>query len=168
MPPRTLTRLLLLAGVLLGLTTMHTLGHPSAAGHSPTATGTAQMHSSAAMAHTPSPAAAPHAPDRAVAAHTLPRALAAHSLRGADPAHAHTPTAPADGGDHPRAGGVGSGGMDPMAVCLAVLTALTALWLARALGDVRAQARPRVHGAPGRTATGRSPPDRLRLMVMRV
>ncbi|MFJ5550257.1 hypothetical protein [Streptomyces sp. NPDC093225] len=177
MPPRTLTRLLLLAGVLLGLTTMHTLGHPSAAGHSATAIDPAHAPSSAALAHTPSPAAVTHAlprtstthaAPRTVTTHTLPRTVTAHPLRGAASVHARAATDPAGGGGHPRADGVGSGGMDPMAVCLAVLTALTALWLGRALGGVRAAARPRAHGAPGRTATGRSPPDRLRLMVMRV
>ncbi|MFF0410901.1 hypothetical protein ACFYUY_10695 [Kitasatospora sp. NPDC004745] len=101
--PRAL-RLLLLAALLLGLVTMHTLGHP-AGGHGPGGNGTgAPGHAAAA------------APHRATAA------------QPGEPAAPHPPTAGRPAGSataHPAAAGT-----DPMSVCLAVLVGWTLLLLA--------------------------------------
>ncbi|MFE2304764.1 hypothetical protein, partial [Streptomyces sp. NPDC059411] len=113
------TRLLLLAALLLGIVSMHTLGHPTqahamddvpavhfvpAAGHAPS--GTAPDHTTAAAAHATGPEAAPS--DVREAAAAVVAAAVAEVPRP------HT-------------------GMDPMSVCLAVLGALTLLILGAGL-----------------------------------
>ncbi|MFE2285113.1 hypothetical protein ACFXDJ_13170, partial [Streptomyces sp. NPDC059443] len=117
------TRLLLLAALLLGIVSMHTLGHPTqahamddvpavhfvpAAGHAPS--GTAPDHTTAAAAHATGPEAAPS--DVREAAAAVVAAAVAEVPRP------HT-------------------GMDPMSVCLAVLGALTLLILGAGLAGPR-------------------------------
>lgn len=107
-------RLLLLAALLLGIVTMHTLGHPT------------ESHAmeDGAAAHSVAPAApaAPREPH-----HSAP----APALRAApEPAEA-LPGAPAGPGTALSSAGAPGPrtGMDPMAVCLAVLAAVTLLLL---------------------------------------
>ncbi|MFD8998209.1 hypothetical protein [Streptomyces abikoensis] len=100
-------RLLLFAALLLGIVTMHTLGHPR--DHGPVA-GT---HATASGGHA-----------MASAGHATPSA--GHATPGAG--HASVPAA-----STPHGGG--HGGMDPLSVCLAVLGtgSATAFLLALAL-----------------------------------
>ncbi|MBP2402526.1 hypothetical protein [Streptomyces syringium] len=112
-------RLLLFAALLLGIITMHTLGHPS-------------EHGSAQ----PGPAAARSAahamPAHAMPADTMP-AHAAHT-RADDTA----PAAVADpAADAPRTDAPPHSGMDPMSVCLAVLAAGWAVALLLGLAAFR-------------------------------
>ncbi|MFJ2189105.1 DUF6153 family protein [Kitasatospora sp. NPDC087861] len=119
--PRAL-RLLLLAALLFGVVTMHTLGHPTAGGH-----GT------------------DHGPAR--------HAVSAGHLAGAEEM-AHT--AAADG-------------MDPMAVCLAVLAGWTLLLLVagpllRHNGDAAAEVRARLL----RAVRALPPPEGGRILLTRL
>ncbi|MEX2981852.1 hypothetical protein [Streptomyces sp. C36] len=97
-------RLLLFAALVLGIVTMHTLGHPR--GHDGGA----------------------HAPSRAMAASMAheapghPSAPAAASPSARAPHASHAETAARSGGAHAGDPAHG-GGMDPMSVCLAVLGA---------------------------------------------
>ncbi|GGR02557.1 hypothetical protein [Streptomyces netropsis] len=102
-------RLLLFAALLLGIVTMHTLGHPSEHGSGP-----------------PGPTAAQPA------AHAMP-AHAAHAR--ADDGTTATATGPAAG--TPRTDPPPHSGMDPMAVCLAVLAAGWAVALLLGLAALR-------------------------------
>ncbi|MFE4520200.1 hypothetical protein ACFRMQ_39290 [Kitasatospora sp. NPDC056783] len=103
-----LPRLLLLAALLLGIVTMHTLGHPGG-GHEAAGTHAAGMHAAGTQAS---------------GAHgsAMRPAGALHQVEHAD-TYAHAHAAPA--AVHPAA----PGGMDPMAVCLAVLAGWTLVLL---------------------------------------
>lgn len=100
-------QLLLLAALLFGIVTMHTLGHPT--GHSPP--GPAMGH------HSSSPARDHSATDRPTTNHPTSHSATVHSTT-----------------DHSasQSSGVGMGGMDPLSVCLAVLAALTLVLLLKA------------------------------------
>ncbi|MFI8099708.1 hypothetical protein [Streptomyces sp. NPDC086023] len=159
-----LTRALLLAGLLLGLVTMHTLGHPApaaaAAGHA----GLGQHGQYGQYGHHAQPEHHGR-PSTEDAGGTEP----AHDRHGVPAAHtgeaanAQAGTAQAGGA---QAGGA-TGGLDPMAVCLAVLGALVLVALA---GGHPLARRGRPAPYPGRTrrrwAAGRAPPSRT--VVLRV
>ncbi|MFF2574754.1 hypothetical protein ACIGXG_21630 [Streptomyces goshikiensis] len=138
------TRSTLLAALLLGIVTMHTLGHPSeshAMEDVPGARTVAQEHS--LPAH------------QATAAHQAPAAHAVAPAPGGGPA-VHAPPGSA---------------MDPMSVCLAVLAGLVLLALGRAL--VRYDGGRATGGRlPGRVPAGPDPPGPRellrRLAVLRV
>ncbi|MYT36386.1 hypothetical protein GTY66_10000 [Streptomyces sp. SID8356] len=108
-------RLLLLAALLFGIFTMHTVGHPA-------------EHPDPGLTAQAGPVAAQAAP---VSAHTGPAAVSAVEVGGAGvsgrAAHYSGPASPADSPDSPMSG------MDPLSVCLAVLGAwglvLVGLWL---------------------------------------
>ncbi|MBD0673550.1 hypothetical protein [Streptomyces sp. CBMA156] len=117
-------RLLLLAALLLGIVTMHTLGHPGGGhgGHEGSGTGVSAM---------PPAGAAHHGPD-AGAPSVHP---AAHPAAFAVDPTGVGPAAP--------------GGLDPMAVCLAVLAGWTLVLLVvgpllRRSGDAAAEVRARL------------------------
>ncbi|MEV6651138.1 hypothetical protein [Streptomyces sp. NPDC051219] len=113
-------QLLLLAVLLLGIVTMHTLGHPT------------QGHSEGTAAHTVS--AAP--PEHHTAGRSAPPHTAPHTALHAAVESAAGRTAPgqtAAGRAGPELPGTD---MDPMSVCLAVLGALTLFVLAA--GPLRA------------------------------
>ncbi|MEV6755829.1 hypothetical protein [Streptomyces sp. NPDC051214] len=123
--------LLLLAALLFGIVTMHTLGHPTAHASSPT-TG----HStSAATDHSPNhpsqpPSHHPSGPEQAAAQHGMSASDAAPPGRAevTGPVRAAT----AVGAPAGMAGVDGVDGMDPLSVCLAVLAALTLVLLLKA------------------------------------
>ncbi|MFG3001279.1 hypothetical protein [Streptomyces sp. NPDC048340] len=154
-------RLLLLAALLLGIVTMHTLGHP-AQGHAVEDAPTGHSVARAA-AHAPAGADTPGAPDApGGTAHTPGLA---HGLAPA--------LAPGVLADQPTAGAPLSGiGMDPMSVCLAVLAGLTLLFLgAGPAGPRRAAPLGGAARAPGRSGGPDPPPPRellTRLAVLRV
>ncbi|MEU6759069.1 hypothetical protein [Streptomyces sp. NPDC046685] len=139
-------RLLLLAALLLGIVAMHSLGHPADS----------------------------HAVEDAPAGRSV--ASAGHT-RGAERVHAQDPI-PAAGAPLPTAAvgistGTGTGtGMDPMSVCLAVLTGLVLLYLGA--GPAGSSDTAPLGGAariPGRSGgPGSSSPRELltRLAVLRV
>ncbi|MEW2139252.1 hypothetical protein AB0892_22120 [Streptomyces sp. NPDC005409] len=135
-------RLLLLAALLLGIVTMHSLGHPADS----------------------------HAVEDAPAGRSV---ASADHTRGAERVHAQDPI-PAAGAPLPAAAvGTGTGtGMDPMSVCLAVLTGLVLLYLGAGPAGFRDTAP--LGGAariPGRSGgPGPSSPRALltRLAVLRV
>ncbi|MFI6156878.1 hypothetical protein ACIBCA_29820 [Kitasatospora sp. NPDC051170] len=125
-------RLLLLAALVLGIATMHTLGHPSAAhgGHGEPMAPVAQL----AGAHDRS-----QVPDSGSA--RLPAGLHdGQPVSAVEPAAVAADVRPA----------VPAHGMDPMAVCLAVLVGWTLVLLAaaslllRRSGDAAAAVRARV------------------------
>ncbi|MEU2516749.1 hypothetical protein [Streptomyces syringium] len=93
-------RLLLFAALLLGIVTMHTLGHPSEHGSGQ-----------------PGPTAARPA-THAMPAHAMPAHAAPVRADGTAPAAMAAPAAGAPRTDPPP-----HSGMDPMSVCLAVLAA---------------------------------------------
>ncbi|MFD9338467.1 hypothetical protein ACFWBF_29320 [Streptomyces sp. NPDC060028] len=145
-------RPLLLAALLLGIVTMHTLGHP-AQGH-------AMEDAPAGHSVARTAAAAAHAPDHGQGA-------------------SGTPGTPGTAADDTTAGallsGIGNGlgtGMDPMSVCLAVLAALILLILGAGLaGPRRAAPLGGAARAPGRSGGPDPPPPRellTRLAVLRV
>ncbi|MFE3606127.1 hypothetical protein [Streptomyces goshikiensis] len=162
------TRSTLLAALLLGIVTMHTLGHPSeshAMEDVPGARTVAQEH----------PLPAPHrpAPAHQTAAHQTAAQQASAQQAPAQQAPAAHPLAaapvPAPGGPavHAPAGTA----MDPMSVCLAVLAGLVLLALGRAL--VRYDGGRATGGRlPGRVPAGPDPPGPReilrRLAVLRV
>ncbi|MGW6530181.1 hypothetical protein [Streptomyces venezuelae] len=148
-------RLLLLAALLLGIVTMHTLGHPTG-GHGAEPGRTAGHHATA---------------ERGTAAR-LPDA-APHERRAASPhpdAAAHERGAGAGRG---VVAGHGSGSgmvMDPLSVCLAVLGAFTLLLLVRA-GLLRPGGTVVRAYAPGRRPHGPRPdppPPRILLSHLSV
>ncbi|MFJ9684489.1 hypothetical protein ACIRRX_02210 [Streptomyces bacillaris] len=108
-------RLLLLAALLFGIFTMHTVGHPA-------------EHPDPGLTAQAGPVAAQAAP---VSAHTGSAAVSAVEVGGdgvsGRAAHHSGPASPADSPDSPLSG------MDPLSVCLAVLgawgLALVGLWL---------------------------------------
>lgn len=121
-------RLLLFAALLLGIVTMHTLGHPR--DHAPAAT---------AATTDAVPGAVPGARVMAAGHAQAAAQAAAHAMPGT-----HT-SAPDDHVSGPTAStthGGGHGGMDPLSVCLAVLGAG---WAAAFLLSLVA----RFHGRPG-------------------
>ncbi|KPI22124.1 hypothetical protein OV450_7492 [Actinobacteria bacterium OV450] len=190
-------RLLLLAALLLGIVTMHTLGHPSRSHVMEDATTAAAVapamrapdHTSAAPEDHPAPLPADHtaggppgsAADRApgYAAGGAPGPVADHA-----PGYT-AGGAPAPGADRAPQGHVGAGGrgpavqapphgtgMDPMSVCLAVLGGFTLLVLG-AGPAVRRDAAPLggAARAPGRSGGPDPPSPRellTRLAVLRV
>ncbi|MFD7085893.1 hypothetical protein ACFYXV_22150 [Streptomyces sp. NPDC002181] len=140
-------RLLLLAALLLGIVTMHTLGHPS------------RSHAMEDAA-----AAAAVAPARHAVGHT-----AGHRPDPADQASGDQ----ASGDRTPAAGTPPAGtGMDPMSVCLAVLGGLTLLILgAGPAGSRDAAPLGGAARAPGRSGGPDPPSPRellTRLAVLRV
>ncbi|MET9466310.1 hypothetical protein ABZY44_16195 [Streptomyces sp. NPDC006544] len=148
------SRLLLLAGLLLGIVTMHTLGHPTQA-HA--------MQDVPAVHFVP-PAELPghHAPG-AVA--DLAAGFGADRTAGlaADLAPGSVPDVALTGAPGPRTG------MDPMSVCLAVLGALVLLFLGAALaGPDRATPLGGAARAPGRSGGPEPPPPRELLTLLAV
>ncbi|MFJ7911326.1 hypothetical protein [Kitasatospora sp. NPDC096204] len=133
-------RLLLLAALLLGIVTMHTLGHPSgghggSGGHEGPGTHASAMHPAGAVHHGP-------------AVEPVRYAASAADL-AADPA------AP--------------GGMDPMTVCLAVLAGWTLVFLLagsllRHSGDAAADVRARLL----RAVRALPPPGGGRILLTRL
>ncbi|MFD9358558.1 hypothetical protein [Streptomyces sp. NPDC060031] len=147
-------RPLLLAALLLGIVTMHTLGHP-ARGHA---------MEDAPAGHFVARTAA-HAPDHDGGASGTPAAVADHTAAGA--------LLSGTGLGLGTGTGTGTGtGMDPMSVCLAVLAALTLLVLGAGLaGPRRAAPLGGAARAPGRSGGPDPPPPRellTRLAVLRV
>ncbi|MEU6769436.1 hypothetical protein ABZ916_43810 [Streptomyces sp. NPDC046853] len=115
-------QLLLLAALLFGIVTMHTLGHPT--GHSAsTATSHTASHSTGqSVSQTVSQSTSQSV------SHASEQAGRQHEMSAADPAP--DTAAPADASAD--SGAAGTGGMDPLSVCLAVLAALTLVLLLKA------------------------------------
>ncbi|MFF4102203.1 hypothetical protein [Streptomyces sp. NPDC001903] len=153
-------RLLLLAALLLGIVTMHTLGHPSRSHTMEDAAAPVGVASAARAAdHTPDHMAADQAPD-----HTAVQAPGHAAVRAEQ--HAQGERAPAAGAPLPGSG------MDPMSVCLAVLGGLTLLILGAGPAGLR-DAAPLggAARAPGRSGGPDPPSPRellTRLAVLRV
>ncbi|MFI1645845.1 hypothetical protein ACH4XT_02730 [Streptomyces avidinii] len=139
-------RLLLLAALLLGIVTMHTLGHPTeshamedvSTAHSVASAGPAAPAGHGGTRHTAAPAADAPAPTVSSWGHTMPATE-----------------------------------MDPMSVCLAVLTGLVVLLIGTGRSGSRAAAP--LGGAariPGRSGGGPDPPTPrellTRLTVLRI
>ncbi|MFJ6623370.1 hypothetical protein ACIQOW_38120 [Kitasatospora sp. NPDC091335] len=123
MPVPWVLRLLLLAALLLGIVTMHTLGHPGGGhgGHEGPGTGVSAM----------------------------PPAGAAHHGPAAGPPSVHAAAHPAAFAVGPAVDPGAPGGLDPMAVCLAVLAGWTLVLLVvgplpRRSGDAAAEVRARL------------------------
>ncbi|MGW7083339.1 hypothetical protein ACWGH2_07530 [Streptomyces sp. NPDC054871] len=130
-------QLLLLAALLFGIVTMHTLGHPTSHSSSPAtghASSPAANHSSGpATGHSSGPATAhsssyvpshPSGPEQAAARHEMSAGDSAPPEMPEATGHARVVTAVGEG--------VGMDGMDPLSVCLAVLAALTLVLLLKA------------------------------------
>ncbi|MFB7128669.1 hypothetical protein [Kitasatospora sp. NPDC056273] len=141
-------RLLLLAALLFGIVTMHTLGHPGG-GH-----GGSGGHEGAGT-H----ASAVHPAHPAAAVHHGPAATPMEAASAVDPAisaaSAVDPTI--------------AGGMDPMAVCLAVLAGWTLVLLLagpllRRSGDAAAEVRARLL----RAVRALPPPGGGRILLTRL
>ncbi|MFE6164773.1 hypothetical protein ACFQ7F_38350 [Streptomyces sp. NPDC056486] len=119
-------QLLLLAALLFGIVTMHTLGHPTdhSASH-PTS------HASGSGSGRPD-----HQPEQAAGQHEM----SAGGMAPGERVHARPPLTVATSVP------AGMGGMDPLSVCLAVLAALTLVLLLKAgllrPGGFAAPARP--------------------------
>lgn len=133
-------RLLLLAALLLGIVSMHTLGHPTQA----------------------------HAMDDVPAARFVP--AAGHAASGPAPGHGTTAAvhamAPEPAGQAAAEAPRPHTGMDPMSVCLAVLGALTLLILGAGLaGPRRAAPLGGAARAPGRSR-GPDPPTPRELLTL--
>ncbi|MEV8312812.1 DUF6153 family protein [Streptomyces sp. NPDC059900] len=142
-------QLLLLAALLFGIVTMHTLGHPT--GHS-------------ASHHPPAPSTS-HSVSLSTAHGGGPEQAAGHRATG-------TP-ASADAIAIADSGATGTGGMDPLSVCLAVLAAFTLVLLLRAgllrPGGFAVAARPLARLLDGLRPN--PPPPRIllsRLSVLRI
>ncbi|MEU3569068.1 hypothetical protein AB0E96_11695 [Kitasatospora sp. NPDC036755] len=140
-------RLLLLAALLLGIVTMHTLGHPGGGHGGHTAPDT---HASAAL-----DPMAYDSPTHDSAGHP---AVGDHHGRAAAPTGAVPALDPAT-----------PGGMDPMAVCLAVLAGWTVLLLLagpllRRSGDAAAEVRARLL----RAVRALPPPGGGRILLTRL
>ncbi|MFI6004048.1 hypothetical protein ACIA98_27215 [Streptomyces sp. NPDC051366] len=164
-------RLLLLAALLLGIVTMHTLGHPSRS-HTmeDAAPAVAVASAGRAAGHTPV-----HAPGHASADRTDTVAGAGAGAGMVTGPGAGTVTVPAHA-SHDRGPAAGSpppgSGMDPMSVCLAVLGGLTLLILGAGPAGLR-DAAPLGGAArgPGRSGGPDPPSPRellTRLAVLRV
>ncbi|MFF1697133.1 hypothetical protein ACFVXC_26580 [Streptomyces sp. NPDC058257] len=151
-------QLLLLAALLFGIVTMHTLGHPT--GHS------ADHGSGSASASTSTSGRIEHRYEQAAGRHEMTAGGTASEMTAgtpeATPAHVAAASAPA-----------GMGGMDPLSVCLAVLAALTLVLLLKAgllrPGGFTAPARPLARLLDGLRPN--PPPPRIllsRLSVLRI
>ncbi|MER5933210.1 hypothetical protein [Streptomyces sp. NPDC002054] len=144
-------RMLLLAAVLLGIVTMHTLGHPDESHASSMGKDGSGAHFVAPPSHDR------HQPDHPM---TEPEPLPLVEP-GAGPAAGLRAEAPVPGT-----------GMDPMAVCLAVLAGLTLFLLGRTFGVRNPAARAAGCGPAVRTGGGPDPPAGrellARLAVLRV
>lgn len=147
-------RLLLVAGLLLGIVTMHTLGHPT------------QAHAmdDVPAVHFVPPAGHPgdHAPggvaDLAAGLAAELASASADLMQARAPGAAVAAEAP---GPHT--------GMDPMSVCLAVLGALTMLFLGAGLaGPRRTAPLGGAARAPGRSGGPEPPPPRELLTLLAV
>ncbi|MFJ3200582.1 hypothetical protein [Streptomyces sp. NPDC086989] len=166
-------RLLLLAALLLGIVTMHTLGHPSRSHVMEDATTAAAVapavrapaHTTAAPDDHPAPPTADH-----------PAPLTADHTAAAAPGSAADRAPQGDVGAAGRGPAVEAPphgtGMDPMSVCLAVLGGFTLLVLG-AGPAVRREAAPLggAARAPGRSGGPDPPSPRellTRLAVLRV
>lgn len=174
-------QLLLLAALLFGIVTMHTLGHPTghSTGHSSSATsdhstGRSTSHAGGAeqaaeplemsgggTGHARTAASAP-APSPAAAAKDIGLGNGGHEHAGPPLVATSVPT-----------GTGGTDGMDPLSVCLAVLAALTLVLLLRAgllrPGGFAAPARPLARLLDGLRPN--PPPPRIllsRLSVLRI
>ncbi|MFE3995649.1 hypothetical protein ACFXPW_28715 [Streptomyces goshikiensis] len=158
------TRSTLLAALLLGIVTMHTLGHPSESHAMEDVTGARTVAQERPLPAHQAPAA------RQAPAHQAPaaRQAPAHQARAHQAPAAHA-VAPAPGG--PAVHAPPGTAMDPMSVCLAVLAGLVLLALGRAL--VRYDGGRATGGRlPGRFPAGPDPPGPRellrRLAVLRV
>ncbi|WP_030866916.1 hypothetical protein [Streptomyces sp. NRRL F-2747] len=166
-------RLLLLAALLLGIVTMHTLGHPSRSHTMEDAAPVAAVAPAARAAghtsgHVPGHPSGDPATARAAdpAEYRAPERTADHGPDRTPEPHAPGDRAPA--ADAPPPGS----GMDPMSVCLAVLGGLTLLILGAGPAGLR-DAAPLggAARAPGRSGGPDPPSPRellTRLAVLRV
>ncbi|MFE7591039.1 hypothetical protein ACFU6K_16705 [Kitasatospora sp. NPDC057512] len=146
-------RLLLLAALLFGIVTMHTLGHPGGGhgGHGGS-TGHEGAGAHASAAHPAHPAAVHHGP----------AAMPAEAASAVDPAVSAIPAVSAVDPAAP-------GGMDPMTVCLAVLAGWTLVLLLagpllRRSGDAAAEVRARLL----RAVRALPPPGGGRILLTRL
>nr|WSX52152.1 hypothetical protein OG409_26425 [Streptomyces sp. NBC_00974] len=153
------SRLLLLAGLLLGIVTMHTLGHPTRAHAMQDVPG----------AHFVPPAGHPgHDAPGAVADLATDLATDFATDRAADLAAGLGPAPVPDAAVAAEAPGPHTG-MDPMSVCVAVLGALTLLFLGAGLaGPGRATPLGGAARAPGRPGGPEPPPPRELLTLLAV
>ncbi|MFH8486080.1 hypothetical protein [Streptomyces longisporoflavus] len=152
-------QLLLLAALLFGIVTMHTLGHPT--GHS--------------ASHPPNPSSS-HSTSQAADGHSTSLAPSRAPVHASGPGQAagHHQTLMATSADVSVDSGVtGTGGMDPLSVCLAVLAALTLVLLLKAgllrPGGFAVAARPLARPLDGLRPN--PPPPRIllsRLSVLRI
>ncbi|MCX4719994.1 hypothetical protein ACWCYZ_15445 [Streptomyces virginiae] len=157
-------RLLLLAALLLGIVTMHTLGHPT---ESHAVQDVSPAHS-VASATLPAPAA--HGGTRHTAAATSDTAAITAlgtAVGTATAAGVPSPAVPAWGYEMPATE------MDPMSVCLAVLAGLVVLLIGTGrTGSRRAAPLGGAARIPGRSGGGPDPPSPrellTRLAVLRV
>ncbi|WP_371592729.1 hypothetical protein [Streptomyces virginiae] len=157
-------RLLLLAALLLGIVTMHTLGHPT---ESHAVQDVSPAHS-VASATLPAPAA--HGGTRHTAAATADTAAITAlgtAVGTATAAGVPSPAVPAWGYEMPATE------MDPMSVCLAVLAGLVVLLIGTGrTGSRRAAPLGGAARIPGRSGGGPDPPSPrellTRLAVLRV
>ncbi|MFF5130038.1 hypothetical protein ACFY41_24265 [Streptomyces syringium] len=117
-------RLLLFAALLLGIVTMHTLGHPSEHGSGQSGPAAARPAAHAMPAHA--------MPAHAMPADTRPGHAAHTRADDTAPAAVAAPAA-----DAPRSDPPPHSGMDPMSVCLAVLAAGWAVALLLGLAAFR-------------------------------
>ncbi|WP_371587659.1 hypothetical protein [Streptomyces virginiae] len=153
-------RLLLLAALLLGIVTMHTLGHPT---ESHAVQDVSPAHS-VASATLPAPAA--HGGTRHTAVTAAITALGT-AVGTATAAGVPSPAVPAWGYEMPATE------MDPMSVCLAVLAGLVVLLIGTGrTGSRRAAPLGGAARIPGRSGGGPDPPSPrellTRLAVLRV
>ncbi|MFE2553597.1 hypothetical protein ACFXGI_34450 [Streptomyces sp. NPDC059355] len=162
-------RLLLLAALLLGIVTMHTLGHPSRSHTMEDAAPVAAVAPAVRAAGHTSGHTSGHASGRMAAdqaADQAPEHTADHVTGRMPERHAPGDRAPAAGAPLPGSG------MDPMSVCLAVLGGLTLLILGAGPAGLR-DAAPLggAARAPGRSGGPDPPSPReilTRLAVLRV
>ncbi|MGW3325377.1 hypothetical protein [Streptomyces virginiae] len=153
-------RLLLLAALLLGIVTMHTLGHPT---ESHAMQDVSSAHS-VAWAERPAPAV--HGGTRHTAA-ALPAGATTAADAATTAAGVPSPAVPAWGYEMPATE------MDPMSVCLAVLAGLVVLLIGTGrTGSRRAAPLGGAARIPGRSGGGPDPPSPrellTRLAVLRV
>ncbi|MEV7189463.1 hypothetical protein [Kitasatospora sp. NPDC093102] len=151
-------RLLLFAALLLGIVTMHTLGHPGG-GH-----GSGGHDGSAGHGQAGTHASATHSSMHSAEHSAMRPADAGQHGPAVEPVHADRPAVAAGAAADPAA----PGGMDPMAVCLAVLAGWTLLLLAGPLlhrsGDAAAEVRARLL----RAVRALPPPGGGRILLTRL
>lgn len=160
-------QLLLLAALLFGIVTMHTLGHPTGHSTSPTAghsssLATNSATNSAASSTTSHTSGHTSGPEQAVGRHEMSATDEGANIS----ASSKTSTSTSTSGMDPLS-------MDPMSVCLAVLAALTLLLLLKAgllrPGGFAVPARPLARLLDGLRPN--PPPPRItlsRLSVLRI